>query len=60
MGIVTINAVLCLFSMCVLATYSQEDLACNNTVMVLTKEEMKREIRSQIAEALSVESASAI
>ena len=27
--------------------------ACSNTVMVLTKEEMKREIRAQVAEALA-------
>ena len=30
--------------------------ACSNTVMVLTKEEMKREIRAQVAEALATSS----
>ena len=36
--------------------YSQEDPvigSCSDTVMVMTKEEMKREIRAQIADALA-------
>ena len=38
------------------AVYSQEDPVvgtCSNTVMVMTKEEMKREIRAQVADVLA-------
>ena len=39
-----------------LYVYSQADPVigtCSNTVMVMTKEEMKREIRAQVADALA-------
>ena len=46
------NILLSLFSTCMLASYSQEEPVIG---MILTKEEMKEEINSQIAEALTME-----
>ena len=50
----TLNAILLLFSICTRVTYSLDDPVsgtCSNAVIVLTKEEMKQEIKSQLAEA---------
>ena len=47
-----------LFFACAEVTYSQEDSAtgtCSNAVIVLTKDEMKREIKAQITEACTME-----
>ena len=49
-----LNAILLLLSICMRVTYSLDDPVsgtCSNAVIVLTKEEMKQEIKSQLTEA---------
>ena len=53
-----LNAILLLISVSIILAYSQEDSAtgtCSNAVIVLTKDEMKREIKTQITEACTME-----
>ena len=53
-----LNAILLLISVSTIFAYSQEDSAtgtCSNAVIVLTKDEMKREIKTQITEACTME-----